>query len=78
MTTPLLQDYVGGGEEYLTFNGTRTNLGSAMDAKVRPSQYFILLKSSTATPKSCQCFRFIYVAVVGLKTSLKVHMHEIL
>jgi hypothetical protein len=28
------KDYVGGGEEYLTFNGTRTNLGNAMEAKV--------------------------------------------
>ena len=27
------QDYDIGGEEYLTFAGTRTNLGGGMDAK---------------------------------------------
>ena len=29
----LPQDYDIGGEEYLTFSGTRSNLGGGMDAK---------------------------------------------
>ena len=37
----VLQDYVGGGEEYLTFNGTRTNLGNGMEAKVIKSMHLL-------------------------------------